>query len=310
MIANTGKGGVGKTSVSAAMAHALASRGRRVLLMQLNARDRIGAWWGTDPIGPEIRSLAPNIDAVNTTPAEAMREYALMILRVKALYRAVFENRLVEKFLRVVPGLPELVMLGKACFHVFEESSPGVSRYDAVIVDAPATGHGMFLLQIPGVITRAIGSGHMADESRRMLELLRDPARTSVNVVTHGEEMPINETIELVARLRDELDVRVGYVIANALVSPAFTDDELRDVRDLRSVARGDEDLAALLDAATFRASRCAEQRAQIDRARRALGLPVVEVPFYFDPTFDRSVIERMGAHVIMDVERANREAP
>ena len=310
MILNTGKGGVGKTSVSAAMAVALASRGRRVLLMQLNARDRVGAWFGTTPIGPEIRSLAPNIDAVNATPAEAMREYALMILRVKALYRAVFENRLVEKFLRVVPGLPELVMLGKACFHVFDESSPGVARYDAVIVDAPATGHGMFLLQIPGVITRAIGSGHMAEESRRMLDLLRDPSQTAVNIVTHGEEMPINETIELAGRLREELDVRVGYIIANALVSPSLTDDELGDVRDLRPGARGDDDLVALLDAATFRASRCAEQRHQIDRVRRTLRLPVVEVPVYFDPSFDRSVIERMGAHVIMDVARAGRDAP
>ncbi len=297
-IINTGKGGVGKTMVSAAMAAAYAQQGKRVLLMQLNAKDRLGRIFGTEPVGTEIVELAPGIHAVNTTPAASLREYALMILKVKALYRAVFENRVISKLLRVMPGLPELTMLGKAYFHE-KETENGRPVWDVVIIDAPATGHGMFLLQIPQVISSALNSGRMADESARMLALLEDPERTCVNLITLAEEMPVNETIELHKQLAAEFDIRVGAVIANAVFPRLLSEDEVRTVKRLVN-AHGDEsdDLGALLSAGVFRDERGDLQDRYLRRLRRELDVPVVEIPFYFDPVFDRTVIERMGANL------------
>ncbi|MCB9521728.1 MAG: ATPase, partial [Myxococcales bacterium] len=253
----------------------------------------------TAPIGPEIAPLAPLIDAVDTTPADALREYALMVLKVRALYRAVFENRVVAKLLRVMPGLPELTMLGKAYYHETERTADGRPRYDVVIVDAPATGHGMFLLQIPQVISSALNAGRMAEESAKMLALLEDHRRTIVNIVTLPEEMPANEAIELHARLRSEFDVRVGAVIVNQVLARSLDDRDARLARELASTHRDSrDDLGALLDAALFREQRCAMQAEHIERLGRTLDVPIVEVPFYFEPAIDRTLVDRMGAHV------------
>lgn len=306
-IVNTGKGGVGKTTVSAAMASAFARRGRRVLLIELNTRDRFGSLFGVDPVGTEIVQIAPNIWAVDTTPATAMREYAMMILRVRALYGLVFENRVVERFLRVVPGLPELTMLGKAYYHETERDKAGRPVWDVVIIDAPATGHGMFLLQIPHVITAALTSGHMAEEAGRMLALLRDPRRTAINVVTLAEEMPINETLELRESLARELGVEVAFVIANGVLDRVFGEADLRLISELRSSHGKRDDITALFDAASFREERCAMQAENVDRLHRTANVRVLQVPYAFEPSIDLPVVERLGAHLGEAADRAAR---
>ncbi len=310
LIVNTGKGGVGKTTISAAMAVAFANRGARVLLMELNVRDRLGSMFGKPPVGDEVVELAPRIWAVNTTPAASMREYGLMVLKMKALYRAVFENKLVEKLLRVIPGLPELVMLGKATYHVEERNEQGRPVWDVVIVDAPATGHGMFLLQIPQVISSAISTGRMANEARAMVDLLRDPERTAINLVTLPEEMPVNETIELRQRLADELAVSVGAVVANGVFSRTLPPDEASIVAELANThAEPTDDVGALLGAALFREARCDLQAHYLDRLSRELPLPVLEVPFYFEPSFDASVLERIATHLTEAIDCVARQS-
>lgn len=295
-IINTGKGGVGKTTLSAAMACAFAARGKRVLLMQLNGTGRIANLFGLPAVGPEITSVAPNICAVNATPADSLREYALMILKVRALYRAVFENRVVGKLLRVMPGLPELTMLGKAYFHE-QEVEDGRPRWDVIIIDAPATGHGMFLLQIPQVISSTIRSGRMAEESGRMVELLEDPTRTCVNLITLPEEMPVNEAIELHGKLRAEFDIRIGAVVANRVLPTLLSDHDDERVRGLlQAHATESDDLGALLSAAVFRADRCRLQARYLRKLRRELDVPVVEVPFHFEPSLDQTVLSAMAS--------------
>lgn len=291
-IINTGKGGVGKTTLSAAMACAWAARGKRVLLMQLNGSGRISNLFGLPAVGSEITTVAPGICAVNATPADSLREYALMILKVRVLYRAVFENRIVGKLLRVMPGLPELTMLGKAYFHE-QEIEDGRPRWDVIIIDAPATGHGRFLLQIPQVISSTISSGPMADESRRMVELLEDPDRTCVNLITLPEEMPVSETIELHRSLQAEFDIRIGAVIANRVLPPLVDEsDSDRIQRMLAAHGTEADDVGALLSAAVFRSDRGRLQARYLHKLRRELQAPIAEVPFYFSPTLERSVLD------------------
>lgn len=306
----TGKGGVGKTTLAAATAVAFARQGKRVLVMELNVRDRLGALFGTEPVGREIVSIAPNIWAVNTTPRDAMREYAMMVLPLRSLYRPVFENRMVEKFLRVIPGLPELVMLGKAYWHEKERDDTGRHVWDAVIIDAPATGHGFFLLQIPQVITRALGSGRMAEEAGRMLELLIDPKRTMINLVTLPEEMPVNETLELARRLREEFDIAPGVIFANGVFPRPMTVEEQRHLDSLTTIRPpAEDDLGVLLDVARFRLERCALQQRYLERLQREHEAPVLSIPFYFQPALDRTAIEKIATHITQGVERLRRES-
>jgi len=147
-----GKGGVGKSTMSASLALAHAAAGRRVLLAMCNSKERLSYMLGVEPIGHEIVEVAERVHAVNMEPGAALEEYGLMILKVRALYKLVFENRFVSAFLRGTPGMEAWAMLGKAQYHAFETRPDGSPRYDTVIVDAPATGHGLDLLRVPKVI--------------------------------------------------------------------------------------------------------------------------------------------------------------
>src|SRR6185436_15968148 len=139
----TGKGGVGKTTVCAAEALALAHKGKRVLVCMCNAKERLSTMLGSQLIGSEVVSVAQNVWAVNMDPEVALEEYGLMMLKSRALYKLLFDNRYVRTFFRAVPGMSEWSMLGKAWFHTTEVDDDGSHKYDVVILDAPATGHGL-----------------------------------------------------------------------------------------------------------------------------------------------------------------------
>jgi anion-transporting ArsA/GET3 family ATPase len=217
-----GKGGVGKTSVSAALGLALARSGRRVLVAMCNARERLSYLLQVPPIGPQIQSIAPRLDAVNMEPGAALREYGLMVLKLRALYSLIFENKLVSAFLRGTPGLDAWAMLGKAQHHVFEQLPDGRPRYDTVIVDAPATGHGLDLLRVPKVILDVVPPGMLRRDAERAWQLFTDPRRSGVLLVTLPEELPVSETLELHAALRDELQLPVCGLVVNMLLPRLF----------------------------------------------------------------------------------------
>src|SRR4051812_9130081 len=155
----TGKGGVGKTTVTAALALALAQRGKRVLIALCNAKERISAMLGSTMVGPEIIPVSMGVWAVNIEPQLAFQEYGQMILKVPALYRAVFHNKYVKAFLPAVPGLAEWSMLGKAWYHTTETDPSGRPRFDVVLLDAPATGHGLDMLRVPKTILDVVPPG-------------------------------------------------------------------------------------------------------------------------------------------------------
>lgn len=287
LFVDIGKGGVGKTTLSAALALLLSQRGKRVLVAEVRTQ-RIPALLGARGGGVEISPLAHNLHALLLDPKEAMREYALMRLHSKLLYRSVFENRLVASFLGFIPSLPELVMLGKLLYEVREGS------WDAVILDAPATGHGLTFLGVPRAIRETIPRGALRSETDWMQGLLVDPGTTAINLVAIPEELAATETQELAAAARDELGLPLGFLFLNRFVPERFSDAELQKLD--RGFATAGLDAAA--DAA----------RAHEDRARRStryekrlgeLGLPLIALPLLHPSrVFGRPEVETLAAHI------------
>jgi anion-transporting ArsA/GET3 family ATPase len=293
-----GKGGVGKSSVSAALALSLAREGRRSLIAMCNAKERLSYLLDTPPIGPQIRRIAPGIDAVNMEPGAALEEYGLMVLKIRALYKLVFENRLVSAFLRGTPGIEAWAMLGKAQFHAFETLPDGRYRYDTVIVDAPATGHGLELLRVPKVILDVVPPGLLRREAERAWGLFTDPLRAGVFIVTLPEEMPVNEAIELHGTLRSELQLPVCGLAVNMLLPRLFSAEQRDALHSLRAQAAVDPmlvSLAGLVETSSTRAQREHAQAQHLARLQREMPVRCYELPMLFTPDFRRPEIETLS---------------
>lgn len=217
-----GKGGVGRSTVSSAIASACAQRGRRTLLFEANATDRHGPHFGKAPLGTQVTELAPNLFGVNTTPAEALHEYGLMILKFERVYQMIFENRVTKAFLRAVPGLDDYSILGKAWFHTTEEKR-GKPVWDTVVFDLPASGHSMSMLRVPWVIAETVPEGPLTRDARTVQALLRDPERTGAVIVTLAEEMPAVEAAELATQIK-ALGIPPARVIVNQVAPDHFPD--------------------------------------------------------------------------------------
>jgi anion-transporting ArsA/GET3 family ATPase len=216
LILVVGKGGVGRSTVAAAIAGKCAAQGQRTLLYETNASDRLGPYFSRPPVGEALTQLAPNLWAINATPASALAEYGMMILRWKSVYEMVFENRVSKAFLRAIPGLDDYALLGKAWYHTTEEKR-GAPVWDTVVFDMPASGHSVSMLRVPWVIVDTVPEGPLTRDARTIKAMLCDPARTSAVLVTLAEEMPVNEAIELETKL-----IALGIVPQQLLVNQVF----------------------------------------------------------------------------------------
>ncbi|HQY61065.1 MAG: ArsA family ATPase [Myxococcales bacterium] len=268
----TGKGGVGKTTVAAAEALALAHKGKRVLVAMCNAKERLSTMFGSDLISTEVMAVAPNVWAVNMEPEVAMEEYGMMTLNSRALYTLLFDNDYVRAFFAAVPGMHEWAMLGKAWWHTTETLADGRNKYDVVILDAPATGHGLDMLRVPKVILDVAPAGLLRREAEKAWALFQDPATCAIVLVTLPEEMPTQETIELSRSLRDELGLPIGKIVVNCVLPPLFS----REERAALEATTTDGDRSPADAAVSVGKARSARERVQAAcLARLAKELPV-----------------------------------
>jgi anion-transporting ATPase len=288
LIVVTGKGGTGKSTLSAAIALAAARKGKKVLVCEVVARERVADFFGRPPSGTQIRELVPNLYSVHVRPREAMREYALMTIKYETLYKIAFENAAARYFLAAAPSLAEIVMLGKVWWHAAHDLERGKPRWDLVILDAPATGHGLTFLTVPEVFLRLVQDGPLARDMRGMQSLLADPLKCSVCIVTLPEEMPANEAIELDAALRKH-GFPDGPLFLNGFFCSRFS------AAELAQVTKGGPLLAAAGEAADNHESRAALSAHYQGVLREAVPRPLVEVPFLFERSFGAHAIEKIA---------------
>lgn len=289
----TGKGGVGKTTISAALACALARAGRRVLIAVPGPKERLSRLFGAPPLTPNIAPIAPGISAVLLVPEAALREYGKMVLKSQRLVDALFDNKYVQGFFRGAPGLKEWAQLGKAWYHSTEDESGGRPRFDTVLFDAPATGHGLDMLRVPKIITELAPPGVLRTDADRAWQMFQDPARSGVVVVTLPEEMPTNETFELVGALRDELNLPISCLLVNSVLEERWSERERAALCALPEPEARDG-AHFVLGAAIRRAADEHVQAESLARLR-ALGLPLVTLPRLFDNADHLPAIERLA---------------
>ena len=282
LIVVTGKGGVGKTTIAAALAVQSAREGKRTLVCEVNTRERISQLLGKPEVGAEVTALDENLWAVDVRPQEAMREYALMLLKFESVYNAVFENRVVRYFLRFIPSLQELVLLGKILFHLKEKRPDGSWRFDRIIIDAPATGHAITFFSVPQVIIDTVPPGAMSSDAAWMRDFLIDRATTAVVLVSLPEEMPVNETLELHDALTTRVKMHPRLVVLNGFISRRF------------EAGDGDGVWAGLADVVRSHETR-AQMSVDSQQKLASLKLPLITVPRLNVPDFDRKAIDAVA---------------
>lgn len=324
----TGKGGVGKSVFSTALALHFQRQGLRTLLVQVNAADSHSRLLGlpTGTIGEEVTEVSPNLFAVNTTPPAALKEYALLILHSELVYKAVFENRLVRKFLRFIPSLSELTMLGKIWFHAEEkheknekyekhekhEYKKGAYLYDRIVVDCPSTGHGITFLQTAQAVRDASRSGPMYDKTVQMAQVLEDVKRTALHIVALPEEMPVNESIELMEKVRARHLAPLGIAAINQCLAPLLQDNDAKAALPALYAAAQErmqladphqnpqaiahDPLLQLFHGAVLREQRELRDQEQSKRlAAHCHGMPVLPLPFLPSSVFGRAEVEKLS---------------
>jgi anion-transporting ArsA/GET3 family ATPase len=301
----TGKGGVGKTTFCAALATALAARDKRVLIAMCNTKERLSALIGSRPIGDQIERIGDSVWAVNMVPETAMTEYGELILRSRAVTKALFSNQYVQAFFRAVPGMHEWAMLGKAWYHTTETDSAGRNRFDVVLLDAPATGHGLDMLRVPRVILDVVPPGVLRRDAERAWEMFQDPSRSGVVVVTIPEELPVTETVELVSALRKELNLPLLEIIVNQVLTPLFSAAERQvlskqePLLDVNAPLSSPPPERAAVIAAARRAVREEVEFESMKRLSASIVAHMAWLPFLFDDASTKRGTELLATHLL-----------
>ena len=279
----TGKGGVGKSTVALATALAAARRGKRTILCEVGAQERLSRVFHRVEVGFHEVEMAENLWAISIDPDESMREYLLIQLKVRAMRDLLVRSRIFSYLAAATPGLKELVTIGK----IWELAQPerkvkGGRQYDLVVVDAPATGHGIGFLQTPRTFAGIARVGPIRSQAETLDKFIRNKRKTGVEIVSAPEEMPVNETLALECDLADEVGVAVDRVVMNGLYEERFSDDEADHLA--RVASEQDGVVRAACRAAVRECRRARSQREQLARLSEGTRVPVTTLPFLFEP--------------------------
>lgn len=309
-----GKGGVGKTTATAALAQMAADAGLDVLVLGLDDAGALPALFGADvSFGYDEALLysgsAGQVRGRVITPDDALLEY-LIDHGMRRVAKRLVSTGVLDVVSTAIPGIREILVLGKV--KQLERSQAA----DLVLLDAPATGHAVrFLTSANGLMDAARG-GPLRTQANEVVEMLHDPGRLQVLLVTLAEETPVNELIETAFRLEDEVGVTLGPVLVNACYVPVsgVGRDWIGDPEMLSEVATGQSlavgEAGALRRAASFRAGREALQSEQVDRLSTSLPLPQLRLPYLFSDGIGPRQVAELAEAIGRAVEALDEQQP
>ncbi len=312
----TGKGGVGKTTIAAATAMLAAERGRRTIVVELGQESRLPALFGAKPAAPGVAcELEQGLSSISIDPDRALLEW-LQALGGRVSGRVLASSGTFQYFAAAAPGATELVTMVK----VWQLTRAGARRkrpggYDLVVLDAPATGHALGMLRSPHTFGAIARVGPIATHTRKVRELLENPAQTSYLAVALPTEMAVTEVLDLQSGLQRALGRELAGVVVNQLLPRRFTNTELGRIEAFAAAARPNDEARAGAPASgahdaralavigsAARAARAVHDRArlqqnQLARLRRH-GFQTVAVPFVWTPQMDVTGVRAIARRI------------
>ena len=300
----SGKGGVGKSLVGSALALAAAEQGKKVLLVEIDAPQEAARFLDAPAVGGIETEVRPGLFTVNLRPRGVMDEYVRQVLKLSLLADRVIESPIYDRFLTAAPGLKELMILGKIMVLVEERAGFGRKpKYDLVVVDLPATGHGLSMLKVPIAAAKAVPVGPVGQNARRVLALLRDPEKTALVIVAIPEEMAVVEAAQFHDSATLEVGVTAALAVLNAFHERRFSDAEEARILNLsKQGADGplgrDVSLASALLAARRHVRRRKLSRFYEARMKRLLPLPLVTLPYLFREEMGEAEVRLLAARL------------
>ncbi|HEY3723102.1 MAG TPA: ArsA-related P-loop ATPase [Acidimicrobiia bacterium] len=300
-----GKGGVGKTTVTATLAVAAARTGMSVLIVEVEGKSGLAAAFDSPALDYEERDLAPNVRGRTLTPDAALVDW-LQNNGLKRVSKRLVQTGALDVVATAVPGMKDILVLGKV------KSLDVQGAADLIIVDAPAAGHAITFLTSAQGLLDAVSVGPVRKQATDVVELLSDPERCRVLLVTIPEETPVSELVDTAFAIEDKTGVSLGPVVVNGCYddlglvpanvvsdvhagTDATTAASIQRDAELLDVFVSDREAHDLARAAAFRAERSAIQRHQADRLGRQLPLPQIRLPFLFTADIGRHEIDRLA---------------
>lgn len=297
-----GKGGVGKTAVTAAMAYAASSVGLRTLVVEIEGKGGLSAVFDSTALTYTELELVPRGDghggvrARTLTPDDALIEY-LHDHGMKRISNRLVSSGALDVVSTAVPGIRDILVLGKIKQLEREGSN------DLIIVDAPAAGHAISFLRSASGLADAVRVGPISSQANEVLEMLRDPRRCLVTLVTLPEETPVNELIETAYSIEDEVGIALGPVVVNGVLPPAPSRrGQLDAAASEAGITLSDGCRDALIAAAEFRDARWRLQGMQLERLAHDLPLPQLRLPKLFSSKLELSHLAELSASLVRQV--------
>lgn len=228
----TGKGGVGKSTIAAALALAISKKGKRTLLVEIGEQSFYQSFFNRSEISYIPTELAPLFFVARWDSDSCLKEYILHYVKAEAIFNLFFHNPIMKAFVNVAPGLTELTILGKATSFL-RKHSPTLD-FDLVIIDSPSTGHAITLFNAPSAFAQSFPIGPLGSESRKIHEVLVNSNLTSYIIVTLAEELPSTEAIELFDKIVLDLQI-TPHLICNRILNPPLAKKQIEELSDKSS---------------------------------------------------------------------------